>query len=523
MGVDDERGNLYFAPISIVLTGNGVDISSLYYLGSDSGARYYESFIKLWATNDSALEDYGSGPRMLFRVKSTDVGLGVGPGTSEILMYPGNIQLSNGVSDVNITSLYAYIQSKHSDASFFTRLQTFTHSLLIGAYGPQGTVQNTITIKPNSVELNGAAGTPNQVMGVDFAGETLTWKDLPEGGIIADTSVDTSAIRLATVVQGIGDPLTIGGSQKSIVANSGNLYMERNSFFFAQDITNTSVQTLALTTESLTGSGRTWSIPNTSDTFAGLASTQTLTNKTFNSIKINPSGVTSSQGDIFYTPTTGANLTRLPIGASNSILGVSGNIPTWLSGVSGSIPFVTSGNTMSFINPGSASSTLTIVNGVPSWRNLNFQTQTDGTAVTATVANTWTGGVFIPANTVQVGDSICVRTRVRKVGTAGTLIVRMYIGTAANVSGTLIATSPSNTGPTLVCQIVRSLSVKSATNTETFPSAIAVLVDDVQVGTTIVSANNIDWTVGQWVNVGVQNGAAGDSSRTSFIQVEIIR
>ena len=485
IGVDDTRGNLYIAPINRVLAGNGVDISSLYYLGGDSGARYYESFIKLWATNNSALEDYGSGPRMLFRVKSTDTDLGIGSGTSEIAMYPYNIQIKNGASFVLLDAASAFIEAEHSDASFFTRLQTFTHSLLIGAYGPQGTVQNAIVIKPNSVELNGAAGASNQIVGVDSTGASLAWKDYPEGGIIADTSVDTSAIRLATVVQGLGDPLTIGGSQKSIVANSGNLYMERNSFFFAQDITNTSVQTLALTTESLTGDGRTWSIPNTSDTFVGLASTQTLTNKTFNSIKINPSGVTSSQGDIFYTPTTGANLERLPIGATSSIL--------------------------------------TVVSGVPAWRNLNYQTNVDGTAVTGTLANTWTGGVQIPANTVQVGDSISIRARIRKVGTAGTITMRMYIGTTASVGGTLIATSPASVGGTLVSQMLRTLSVKSATNTESFATGTAFLVDDVQVLPTIVASNNINWTVAQWVNVGVQNGANGDSTRLSFLQVQIIR
>lgn len=253
---------------------------------------------------------------------------------------------------------------------------------------------------------------------------------------------------------------------------------------------------------------------------------------------------TPSFGSLYYTPNNNSRKLLFPLapGATGSILGltngvptwiapgvtgsiftINNNLPTWINGASGSIPFVTSGNTMSFINPGSASSTLTIVNGIPTWRNLNFQTQTDGTAITNTTSNTWTGGVFIPANTVQVGDSILIRTRVRKTGTAGTVIVRMYIGTAANISGTLIATSPTNASTTLLAQVVRSLSVKSSTNTESFPSGVAVLLDDAQVSTTAVSANNIDWTVGQWVNVGVQNSALGDTSRTSFIQIEIIR
>ncbi len=149
---------------------------------------------------------------------------------------------------------------------------------------------------------------------------------------------------------------------------------------------------------------------------------------------------------------------------------------------------------------------------------INLITTTDGTAVTGTTSNTVTGSVLIPANTVQVGDVIEVRARVRKTGTAGLLTVRGYFNTSAAIGGANVSIV-SNANTSLFCQFKRSLPVKSSTNTESWPIG-STFSDDSQTGTVAVSSN-IDWTQNQYFIIAVTNTSAADSSRSSFIHVQI--
>jgi hypothetical protein len=143
---------------------------------------------------------------------------------------------------------------------------------------------------------------------------------------------------------------------------------------------------------------------------------------------------------------------------------------------------------------------------------------TDGTAVTGTTANTYTDSVLIPANSVAVGDVITFRNRVRKTGTAGLLSVRAYVNTSATIGGANVAIS-SNATTTRVSQMIRTLAVKSSTNTESFPIS-GIFTDDTQTGTVVVSSN-IDWTIDQYLVISVQNTSAADSTISSFIHVQI--
>ena len=143
---------------------------------------------------------------------------------------------------------------------------------------------------------------------------------------------------------------------------------------------------------------------------------------------------------------------------------------------------------------------------------------TDGTAVTGTTANTYTDSVLIPANTVTVGDVITFRNRVKKTGTAGLLSVRAYVNTTAAIGGSNVAIS-SNANTTRYSQFIRTLAVKTSTNTESFP-IVGGFTDDAQTGTVVVSSN-IDWTVDQYLVISVQNTSAADSTVSSFIHVQI--
>jgi hypothetical protein len=176
------------------------------------------------------------------------------------------------------------------------------------------------------------------------------------------------------------------------------------------------------------------------------------------------------------------------------------------------------GITLSGTNPITSSGTITVsTNGVA----INKQTVTDGTAVTGTTAGTLTSSVLISANTVAVGDILYIKTRVRKTGTAGTVITRMYVNTSAAIGGSLIATSATAVAATLMFQYTRTLAVKTTTNTESMAGNLNVNADDNTSVTTAVSASNIDWTVDQYIVVALTNSSTADSSRSSFIQVQI--
>lgn len=152
---------------------------------------------------------------------------------------------------------------------------------------------------------------------------------------------------------------------------------------------------------------------------------------------------------------------------------------------------------------------------------INKQSIADGTGVTGTTTSTLTASLLIPANTVTTNDILYIKTRVRKSGVAGTVTTRMYVNTSAAIGGSLIATSATAVAATLMFQFTRSLAVKSATNTETMAGSLNVNADDNTSVSTAVSSNNIDWTQNQYIIIAVQNGSTADTTRSSFIQVQI--
>ena len=253
----------------------------------------------------------------------------------------------------------------------------------------------------------------------------------------------------------------------------------------------------------------------------------------------NPSGYTSNTGTVTSVQLaagTGISLSGTnPITTSGTVtvtnsapdqtvtlsagtgIGVSGTYPSFT--VTNNAPDQTVALTAGagIVTSGTYPNFTIATNGVA----LNKQSVIDGTAITGTTTSTLTASILIPANTIAVGDVIYVKTRIRKTGTAGTLTTRMYVNTSSAIGGSLIATSAAAAATTLMFQFTRSLAVKTATNTETMAGNLNVNADDNTSVTTAVSANNIDWTQNQYLVVAVQNGSTSDSSRSSFIQVQI--
>jgi hypothetical protein len=294
-------------------------------------------------------------------------------------------------------------------------------------------------------------------------------------------------------------------SMNESYSDGDGLYLTKGNLTLVEDISTPLVDRITITTETITGgTSYIWTIPIGNDTFVGKDATQVLSSKTFTTIALKPSGITSSKGDIFYTPSNGGNLQRLAIGASGSLLSTNNDLPTW-------------------ITPGTFSSVLTIQNGIPTWRQRNFIKVTDGNAVTGSGgSNLYTDGVLIPANSVSAGDVLELRSRIRKTGTGGTVINRLYIGVNNSlVSANLVGLSTTMGNTTLTGQMVRTLVVKSATQSEVYPVTTLALNDDNLNSAVAVATYNIDWTLDQYFVSSVQNSVGGDSTRSSFLQVKI--
>ncbi len=151
--------------------------------------------------------------------------------------------------------------------------------------------------------------------------------------------------------------------------------------------------------------------------------------------------------------------------------------------------------------------------------NPQFIGTTDGAIVTGTTVATKSTSVLIPANTVAPGDSIFVRTRCRKTGTAGTSIQFVSLNTSDATGGSGIAIASLGNTAAYV-QSSRTLVVKSSTSTEVFPYNTGGFDDDAS-STTAVSTYNIDWTQDQYFIFSMQNFNAADSTVVSYYEVTI--
>ena len=224
----------------------------------------------------------------------------------------------------------------------------------------------------------------------------------------------------------------------------------------------------------------------------------------------NPSGYTNNTGTVTSVQLaagTGISLSGTnPITTSGTVT-VTNSAPDQTVALTAGAGIVTSGTYPNF--------TIT-TNGVA----LNKQSTSDGTAITGTTASQATSSVLIPANTVAVGDVLNFKVRVRKTGTAGTVIIRVYFNTTAVIGGSLVASSTTAAATSLFVQMSRTFAVKTTTNTESYPSGVGATIDEGVTGTA-VTASNIDWTVAQYLVIAIQNSNATDSSRSSFVHLQV--
>ena len=152
-------------------------------------------------------------------------------------------------------------------------------------------------------------------------------------------------------------------------------------------------------------------------------------------------------------------------------------------------------------------------------KNPQFINTADGTAVTGVTAATKSRSILIPANTVVVGDTIFIRSRCRKTGTAAVAVQSLYINTADAIGGNTVALNLLG-ATSLYGQMSRTLAVKSATVTETLNPSTGGVNDDAT-STNAVSNFNINWAVDQYIIFGFTNTSAADSTVTSYYEITI--
>ena len=130
--------------------------------------------------------------------------------------------------------------------------------------------------------------------------------------------------------------------------------------------------------------------------------------------------------------------------------------------------------------------------------------------------------IFVPANTLTVGDVLRILTINKKTGTAGTCNIRIKVNTTNDLTGTPILAGVYSAGTTTVSYpFVRSLVVKnSTTNTQVVSTSIATVAsDEATPSTTAVNVLSINWTVDQYVHITMQNSVVGDTSFVCLLTV----
>lgn len=133
---------------------------------------------------------------------------------------------------------------------------------------------------------------------------------------------------------------------------------------------------------------------------------------------------------------------------------------------------------------------------------------TTSASLTGTVANTIIKTALIPANTIQIGDILELKTYLIRNQTIGTGTIRFYINTVPSLSGATLA-GTNGSGVTYY-GFERSLQVKTSFSTEVMLATANSASSDgisLNLGANPVSSLSVNWTVDQYIIVAFQPGA----------------
>lgn len=142
------------------------------------------------------------------------------------------------------------------------------------------------------------------------------------------------------------------------------------------------------------------------------------------------------------------------------------------------------------------------------------------TTHTGTTNNTLVYSKLITANKVGTGDGLQISTKFTKpAGSAANPTVRLYINTAASLSGaTLLATYATTNLNGRFFLVERTANVDGAT-TNFIAATSGALTDSASLSTVAASDVSIDWTQNQYIIVAIQLGNAADSTTLRLVNV----
>jgi len=151
-----------------------------------------------------------------------------------------------------------------------------------------------------------------------------------------------------------------------------------------------------------------------------------------------------------------------------------------------------------------------------------FSDATDGTPVTAAGVNTISKiSPPIAGNTVTVGDILDMQTLFEKNAISATN-GRVYINTAANLTGAQLLATVNPAAGDRYNPIVRRLVVKSTTSTKIFATGSNVATD-LGTSTQATASINIDWTQTQYFLYTGQNNVTGESNNCTHATLKRTR
>lgn len=167
----------------------------------------------------------------------------------------------------------------------------------------------------------------------------------------------------------------------------------------------------------------------------------------------------------------------------------------------------------------------TIISSIPN-KNLSIFKVDGFTAITGTTANTLTGSILIPENSITpTAEAIVAELTVRaiKTGVVGIATLRVYANTTDNLTGAiLLATGAMPTGADLYQQLERTMFIgKSPIYTKVASTTFGLYSDNNRA--TAESTVVVDWSQNQFIILAIQNASALDTSTGSGIIFKIYK